>query len=367
MRKISQYIAICVMSLLAFIGCDVHEFPEMRDEYIPFELHLNFDTELPFHKEVTYTRSGEGSTKAPFSRHDFRYVIKAYRTDNVKGQNRLADTTFIFTRGDFEELNYTAHIELREGTYDLRVWCDYVDAGSTEDKYYITSDFGQIILASEENHPGSNDFRDAFRGSVSATVTSPTGYTGEIISTIDNSATVEMSRPLGKYEFVSTDVEAFLTRVLQTMQEQGLLMTPFDDLTFEQILQNVNLEDFQVVFCYEQFMPCSFNMFTDKASGSWMRTTFNSNMQRTNDNEMLLGSDYVFVNETGTTLDISVAVYNKQGEQMSLSRPVPVPIMRSKFTTVRGEFLTSKATGGVSINPGYDGPDFNIPIVYSIR
>ena len=238
---------------------------------------------------------------------------------------------------------------------------------STEDKYYITSDFGQIILASEENHPGSNDFRDAFRGSVSATVTSPTGYTGAIISTIDNSATVEMSRPLGKYEFVSTDVEAFLTRVLQTMQEQGLLMTPFDDLTFEQILQNVNLEDFQVVFCYEQFMPCSFNMFTDKASGSWMRTTFNSNMQRTNDNEMLLGSDYVFVNETGTTLDISVAVYNKQGEQMSLSRPVPVPIMRSKFTTVRGEFLTSKATGGVSINPGYDGPDFNIPIVYSIR
>lgn len=367
MRKISQYIAICVMSLLAFIGCDVHEFPEVHNDLIPFELHLNFDTEMPFHKEITYTRSGDGSTKAPLVRHDFRYIINAYRTDNVKGENRIADTTFVFTRAEFEELNYTAHIELREGTYDLRVWCDYVDAGSTEDKYYDTSDFSNIMLASEENHAGSNDYRDAFRGNVSATVTDPTGYSDAIINTINNTATVEMSRPMGKFEFVSTDVEAFLTRVLQAMKEQGLLMTPFEDLTFEQIIQNVNLEDFEVVFCYEQFMPCSFNLFTDKAATSWMKTKFKSKMLRTNNNEMMLGSDFVFVNPTGTTLDISVAVYNKQGEQMSLSRPVPVPIMRSKLTTVKGEFLTSKATGGVSINPGYDGPDFNIPIVYSIR
>ena len=355
------------MSLLAFIGCDVHEFPEVHNDLIPFELHLNFDTEMPFHKEITYTRSGDGSTKAPLVRHDFRYIINAYRTDNVKGENRIADTTFVFTRAEFEELNYTAHIELREGTYDLRVWCDYVDAGSTEDKYYDTSDFSNIMLASEENHAGSNDYRDAFRGNVSATVTDPTGYSDAIINTINNTATVEMSRPMGKFEFVSTDVEAFLTRVLQAMKEQGLLMTPFEDLTFEQIIQNVNLEDFEVVFCYEQFMPCSFNLFTDKAATSWMKTKFKSKMLRTNNNEMMLGSDFVFVNPTGTTLDISVAVYNKQGEQMSLSRPVPVPIMRSKLTTVKGEFLTSKATGGVSINPGYDGPDFNIPIVYSIR
>lgn len=367
MRKISQYIALCVMSLLTFIGCDVHEFPEKRDELIPFALHLNFDTEMPFFKEVPYTRDGDGSTKAPFIRHDFRYVVKAYRTDNVKGENRLADTTFIFTRADYDEFNHTVQLNLREGSYDLRVWCDYVDAGSTGDKYYDTSDFAFITLMSEENHPGSNDFRDAFRGTVSATVTSPTGYNDAIISTIDNSATVEMSRPMGKFEFISTDVEAFLTRLIQAMQEQGVLAKPFDDLTYEQIIQAVNLEDFDVVFQYDVYMPRAFNVFTDKVATSWTQTTFHSKMIRTDENEMLLGSDFVFVNPTGTTLDISVAVYNKQGELMSKSRSASVPIQRSKLTTVRGEFLTSKATGGVSINPGYDGPDFNIPITFSIR
>ena len=367
MRKISQYIAMCVMSLLSFANCDVHEFPEVRDELIPFELHLNFDTEMPFHKEIPYTRNGNGSTKAPLLLHDFRYVVNAYRTDNVVGENRVADTTFIFTRADYEELNYTVLLGLREGSYDLRVWCDYVDGGSTEDKYYDTSDFSYITLASKENHSGSNDFRDAFRGSTSVTVTDPTGYGCATASAIKNSATIEMKRPLGKFEFISTDVEAFLMRVIQTMKEQGLLMVPSDNISFEQIIQSINLDDFDVEFCYDIFMPCAFNLFTDKVASSWYKTTFKSKMQRANDREMSLGSDLVFVNTTGTELSLSVAVYNKQGEQMSQSRPINVPIMRSMLTTVKGEFLTSKATGGVTINPGYDGPDYNIPISYYFK
>jgi hypothetical protein len=35
--------------------------------------------------------------------------------------------------------------------------------------------------------------------------------------------------------------------------------------------------------------------------------------------------------------------------------------MRSKLTTVKGNFLTSKASGGVFVSPGYDG-EHNIVI-----
>ena len=77
---------------------------------------------------------------------------------------------------------------------------------------------------------------------------------------------------------------------------------------------------------------------------------------------MTLGYDYIFVNGSETTLAISVEVYNRDGELMSSTNPINVPIVRSKMTVVKGEFLTSKATGDITINPGYDGEDYNIEI-----
>jgi hypothetical protein len=63
---------------------------------------------------------------------------------------------------------------------------------------------------------------------------------------------------------------------------------------------------------------------------------------------------------------MSVEVYNNKGELMSRSKSVQVPFMPSKLTTVRGQFLTSIASGGVTINPGYDkdenGDDYNMDI-----
>lgn len=360
MRKLTHYILLCVMLLFSFVGCDVHEFPEERGELVPFTLHLNFDTDMPFHTEVPYTRDGYVSTKSA-SKHDFRYLINAYRTDNVVGENYTADTTFVFTRSEFENLDYTARFELPEGTYNFVVWCDYVDAGTTCDKYYNTSKFDYLVLASETNHAGSNDYRDAFCGDVTATVTNPAYYMGEALAAIDNSATVELTRPMGRFEFISTDLEVFLTRVLEMLQQKGTLSVE-GPLSIDQMLQTINLGEMDVVFTYEIFMPCAYNIFEKKVAYSWNKTSFKSKMQRLNATNLLLGHDLVFVRDTGTTLSVSVAVYNKDGELMSLSRPVDVPIVPSKYTTVKGEFLTTKASGGISIKPGYDGDDYNIDI-----
>ncbi|MBQ8367337.1 MAG: hypothetical protein IJX40_06335 [Alistipes sp.] len=356
---------MCLM-LIAFAGCDVHEFPSEHYDKVAFQLHLDFDTEMPLHKEVAYTRNGELETKGVVEHHDIRYTIKAYRTDNVEGENRVEDATFVFTKHDATDLNYTANLYLSEGTYDFRVWADYVDVDSTDDKYYNTEDFAAIILADKDNHSGSNDYRDAFRGYATATVMNPAYYTGPILDTINNEATAEMKRPMGKFKFVSTDVEVFLSRVAQMMKERGMLMNVELDsdprAAYEQLLQSIDLGDFYVVFRYNYFMPREFNMFTDKPGDSWTGMSFVSRMYAEDEKEMTLGYDYVFVNGTETTLAISVEVYNREGELMSSSNPVNVPIVRSKLTVVKGEFLTSKATGGVTINPGYDGDDYNIEI-----
>ena len=56
-----------------------------------------------------------------------------------------------------------------------------------------------------------------------------------------------------------------------------------------------------------------------------------------------------------------VEVYDAEGKLLSSSRPVDVPLMRSKLTTVVGNFLTSDASGGVFVSPGYNG-DHNIVV-----
>jgi hypothetical protein len=88
-------------------------------------------------------------------------------------------------------------------------------------------------------------------------------------------------------------------------------------------------------------------------------------MYRLSKTEMLLGYDYIFVNGIETTLNIQVEVYDKDNNLMSKSNPVNVPVKRSMLTDVRGEFLTSKATGGVAINPSFDGDDYNVPIDFN--
>ena len=344
-----RFLYLACISILFLTACDIHEWPSESQEHVPFLLHLDFNSEMSLHKEVTYTR-GKGSTEDSY---DIRYMVNVYRTDGMRDENRAADTSFIFTKEDLTELDHTLPLNLREGTYTFRVWTDFVRKGSQNDNFYDTRDFSEIILADRHNHTGSTDFRDAFRGYSSATVADPKRYTGTIKNEIDNSATVPMMRPMGKFKFISTDTDAFRNMVVQMMQEKAKLISKASD---------VDLSDYEIVFRYNHFMPCSFNMFTDKPADSWEGMSFKSRMYKETEQETTLGYDYIFVNGSETTLSVSVEVYDKDGKLISSTKPIDVPIVRNKLTVVKGDFLTSKATGGITINPGYDGDDYNIEI-----
>ena len=319
------YILSYAVALLAYTSCDIHEFPVESQDVIPLTIHLDFDSTLPLYTTIYYSRS-QADGAGQDSKHNIRYIVNAYRTDNVVGDNRTADTTFIFTKSNINELDYTSRIELPNGTYRLLVWADYVDDGSKADKYYNTSNFAEITLANKNNHTGNSDYRDVFRGE----------NTIKLNSLEENIVTIDMVRPVGKFKFIATDGEEYINRI----------------------------EDFKVIIRYNHFMPCSFNMFTDKAADSWTNISFSSNMQRENNSEISLGYDYIFVNDTQTSLCLSVDIYNKDGTLFSSSPSINVPIVRNKLTIVKGAFFTanSVAGGGTTISPVYDGEDFNIPI-----
>ena len=225
MKKLSHYILLCIILQFVFTNCDVHEFPKEDQERIPFVLNLKFKKDMPLGKEITITNQTRTRALATTDNdYVMRCIVNLYEI-NSEGVRGEIDTTFIFTTPDINTLDYVANLALREGTYDCRVWADYVDKENDDDKYYDTRDFSEIIFANKDNYIGSCEYRDAFKGSTTFTVNNPARYLGSAIDSINNSASIDLERPMGKFKFVSTDVDKFIDNLAETMKKQGLLQS----------------------------------------------------------------------------------------------------------------------------------------------
>lgn len=339
------------LSLLS--GCDVHEFPELPTE-TNFTLHLDFETEMPLYKEVIHTKSrAANGTDA----YDARHIVSVHRLYPDGGYDRTADTLVVFTCDDVANLNCSRELTLREGEYSFFVWTDFVDEGGQTDKFYTTSDFTEIILRDRKNHAGSCDYRDAYRGVQQANVAVRKDHMRDVA----HETTVAMKRPLAKFKFISTDYEVFVENVLKAKARKNKesVTSNTDNVTES---RGVTPDDYRVVFRYTGFMPCSYNMFTDKPADSWTGVSFEGKLEPAGNGEVELGFDHVFVNGSEAGVSVMVEVYHRNGELVASSPTIDVPLKRSRLTIVRGSFLTSIEEGGVGIIPEFDG-EYNIEIL----
>ncbi|MCH5225988.1 MAG: hypothetical protein J1D77_08290 [Muribaculaceae bacterium] len=362
-------------TLLPFLSsCNVHEWPHDNGETFPFILYLTFDQDLPLYKEVYYTRNGEES-RAEQTIYDIRYVVNVYKVTDENDANREVFTSFTFSRQYTDSHDYQTTLSLPEGKYRFRVWSDHVTAGTQADLFYKTNDFTEIILDESKGHPGNNEMRDAFRGSAYGEVYDPELY--EIRhngKTPENSATALMQRPMGRYEFISTDMDEFLDKAIEgidaTRLQEFLLSRGenpdtrgevyWNGLTRDEVADVLGLDHYQVVFSYNAFMPSSYNFFTDRPSDSSTGISFQGGMS-IGDDGMQMGFDYVLTDQE-TTMNLNMQIYNSDGTLIASSSGIEVPIQRSKNTIVKGKFLTVTSGGGVTINPDFEGDDYNIEI-----
>ena len=355
----------------------VHEWP---DESIPavLEVEMVFDTEFQPLRDVEYAKK----TKANPEDYNIRYQIRAYRALKNGGYDVVPQVEYLFVKSDVNTLDHNVTLVIPEGNYMLRVWADYVDAGKVDDKYYLTEDFSSITVA--EPYEGDTDFRDAFEGSSEVSVVR-VGTNAE-----KTHVKVDMQRPLAKFQFLATDFYDLVTKAmekymsskeyadyLQTRRTQQMSGTTDAECQFE-VTSTDNLpddgtkapwdptkapgfnpEDYKIVFYYNSYLPTEYNLITGKPTDAKMGMMFSSSLQPLNEDEALIGFDYVIVNGVESSVTLQVALYAPDGELMSLSNPVVVPVVRGKVTTVRGKFLTLATGGGIGIDPGFDG-EFNL-------
>lgn len=321
------------------MSCDVHEFPAPKPEPGPaagaVSLTLSFDRAL-----VAYDTL-EVATRTPD--YDSRHIAGFYRISEDGNVSEQEEFRAVWTESSESVYRSGTTLTLPEGRYRVVVWSDRVAAGSQDDLFYGTTDLGGIRLASPE-YTGNTDGRDAFRGTAEVNVSGADTVRAE----------VRLERPQARYRFVTTDLEEFVTRV----QRELAAATGLPDV---EATKAVDLSEFEVLFHYTGYLATEYDASadepTDAATGVWWRGA----LRDLGSGCAELGFDWVFVNGRESSVQVSVEIRDASGLTIARTGTLDVPVARGGETTVRGRFLTADASGGVGIDPDFEG-DWNFEI-----
>ena len=341
------YLIIC-MPLLLLSGCDVHEFPD-NPATVKLHLRLNYESQITewihTYDGSKVTEQGTGATyNNALNYGSMRYIVRAYPIKNTRQVSQYYTHEYVFNKDVSKGYNHEATIDLTPGNYKIMVWSDLTYPKS-DTYYYNPVNFFEILLQGE--YTGNTDYRDAFRGTNDATIVSD--YIERLPDTLD----ITMQRPLAKYSFVTNDIKEFIEKEATRIATKAA--GGENESSDESSTRIINIDDYKVIFYYVGFMPNAYNISTDKPVDASTGNSFESTLSILNDAEALIGFDYVFVNGKESAITVRIGIYDKENTQISLTEAIEIPLKRSHHTILTGTFLLSKATGGVSINPNYNG------------
>lgn len=310
LSRLVKNIAFLILSLLIITACDEELFLASADG-----ISVNLRLEYP-----SQNQSG--------SQGLIRYVVRAYPVSNGKVSTQCVAAA-ASSKSVSEGYDQDVTIGLAPGDYKLMVWSDFVESVEST-PFHSVEDFSKITL--QGIHSGNNPLREAFRGSCSVTVSEDS----EAGSPLEYN--VMMENLLAKFEIVAEDLP-----------------------DFRRTNPSVDVDELSVVVQYVGFVPVTYSMFADRAVDSATGISFASSVIPLNDTEASLGFDYVFANGDDSAVTVRVGVFDSSGKSLSVSQPVKVPVRRDEKTVVRGQFLTQEPSGGIFVDPDYEG-DFNLPL-----
>lgn len=321
--------------LLAVASC-VHEMPDYLT--VEREVTLNVHHSHGWSEALEVQHSRAAGSPSP----RYHMVLTPAGKASVAAE-------FVHYTADPLRADFSHRLSLLPGEYDLYVWHDWADDISKKSLYFDTSDFSKIGYSEPYSvHP---DLRDALRGKASFTVE------GRIDSDYSVDVDLALERPMAKYRFISTDLDKFVaaetTRAELTRRQQG---TKSDEPA-----KAPELSSYSVRVAYTGYMPHKFNNFLNRPVDSTTGVTYTSSLTPLSDSEAELCLDHVMVNGAESSVRVALEVVDRDGNVVATTPGFDVPTKRNRETVVRGSFLTSKATGGIGINPDFEG-EFNIEI-----
>ena len=305
-----------VLSLL--MSCKGSDEPEYTGS-APVVVTVQLDTAMVDWQTITDSRA--------IASHDLRCQVAAYP---VTKTGSLADApierqTVIFTADGQQG---ECRMVLPSGDYRLLAWADWVDHGSATDKYYTTSNLGDITFLGR--YEGNNDYRNAYSGNAAVSFKVKQGDTTTVVR-----EQLSLRSIMGKVRFVATDYNEYL--------EKG--------------------QNLRVLVAYTGFLPNRYSVPRGVPFDATTGVSYLSSITETStegDGTATLGWDYVMVNGDESSVTMALGLYNDEGNLVGQSSTLNVPIKRGGITIVKDQFLTKTAGGGgIGIDPSFDG-DINI-------
>lgn len=247
-----------------------------------------------------------------------RAVIEVY--------NKGTDTRVLrkeeFVTATATEGIYTSTLQLTPGNYDVRLWADYTTDSRT-DNHYITTDTKSIKILGKDQYQGNTDTRDAFTKAFGLTVRNS-----------DQSEAITMYRPLAKYRLVANDV------------------AKYNQLRAE--CKYPALEDLKISIVYEGFLPCAYNVSTQRPSDSDGGYGYASALSQQSDEAVTVGKDFILVNGEQSFVTVTILFKDASGKTISGINGVRIDYHAGQLTTVTGNFFTA-GVGGVRIDTNWSG------------
>lgn len=354
MKKRIRHMMIVLTAWLPVLwlaGCDstVLEFPDDAGGVDPSLVHVNLNLSVdPSIEPFAPAGRSEGAA----AEHDVRWMVEVFR-DEIDGEPEFDALLTCDPADDGQHATSTA-LDLHAGKYIVVAWADYVDDGSTADKYYSVPSLDRITIAEAGDYLGDEEHKDTY---VAVEEVDLTGYHDQWNAEVAHAVTLE--RPMAKIEFITTDVDKLLADLEEARSGRASSRVPLSD---NLLSDNPDLNALRVTVEYAGYLPSGFNVYTNKPNDAVQGMSFTCSLTRLSGNEARLGSDYIFVNGNESAVTVNLVIRDDAGNLVNRVDGINVPIARGKLTTIRDEFLTKDYAPGIGIDPDFEGEiDIVIP------
>jgi len=332
-------IRIACLLVLLLTGCErtVLEFPEnggVDPTLVHVDLTLAIDPKI---EPYLPARSEAEEADA----YDVRWIVEVFR-DRIGGTPVQRRVLSCEKAPDGRHTIRTG-LTLHAASYHVVAWMDYVDDGSTADKYYDAQSLASIRVPEVGSYIGDEEHKSAY---VARQELDLRAYRDRWNETVERTVTLRL--PMAKIEFIATDIDKFLDELAARRSEA-------DAVAGDLLPRSPDLETIRVEVEYAGYFPTGFNAHTDKPNDARTGMSFGCSLTPLSDREARLASDYVFVNGAESAVKVNLRLRDSEGNLLNEIGGIDVPIVRGKLTTIRDEFFTRDYAPGIGIDPGFDG------------
>ena len=304
--------------LLAFTAC---QSDELANGGRNGEVAVSFSVQLPGNGNDAVTRAATAGDGTSVN----RCIMEIYLNDELYSRQI----------GTIQPDGLTAGFDVRlvtSQTYKFVFWADHVESVEGEaiktDLHYNTADLRNISMKGDYNGSSKDDTRDAFFASLEKLVTNAF------------SESVELTRPFGQLNIKTED----LASIPNNQKEAFVPVTA--GLSFKNL--------------YTGFNAATGNLLGEPTAVAYKAA---SDVVDANGN---LTVDYLFAPNTagGQHLaNMTLAVYNAAGEQITTKDLNNIPVQRNYKTNVTGNLLTVDGKVNVTVTPAFSSPALSETVI----